>query len=65
MVREYSQDEILDLLVAMDMGINPEEYPSCEGLTSIDFMDLPYSRALQLGLELEFQELSNEEKTRK
>lgn len=62
--KEYTKDQILDLLVAMDMGINPEEYPSCEGLTSIDFMDLPYSRALKLGLELEFEEESKKEKNK-
>lgn len=54
MSRTFSLEEILDVLIAMDQGINPECYNTSKGLIPEDFFDAAYGKAIQLKITNEF-----------
>jgi hypothetical protein len=56
LVKEMSYPVILDLLIAMDMSLNPEVYESSQGLGPEDFLDLATCKAQELGMDKEFEQ---------
>lgn len=58
-MRMFTIQEMLDVLVAFDVAINPEEYTSAERLTPEYFMDAPICKAKQLRIEDLYKEASN------
>ena len=58
----FTKEQVLDILIAMDMAINPETYPSSHGLGTEDFLDAALSKASQLGIKDEFKKASEDYK---
>lgn len=55
-MKTFTLEQTLDLLVSMDMSLNPETYESSRSLDSIDFVDIATCKAQELGIEKEFEE---------
>jgi hypothetical protein len=46
----YTEEQVIDLLLGMYMILMPEDFTSAKGLEKVDFLDLPYYKAKELGL---------------
>lgn len=53
-MKTFTIEEVLDILIAFEMSVLPETYPSTEGLEPGDFMDAAYCKAEELGILNEF-----------
>lgn len=51
-----TKEIIIDLLLSMDVALNPECYPSSKNLGPEDFLDLATCKASETGLLNEFNE---------
>jgi hypothetical protein len=51
----FTKDHVLDLLVSMDVAINPQNYLNSKDLETGNFLDLAESKANELGLLKEFR----------
>lgn len=58
---EGIKEIVLDLLVSMDMSLNPESYPSSSTLTPEDFCDLALCKAQELDIVYYFEEAVKKE----
>lgn len=55
--RLFTKEEVLDLIHAIDVGINPNTYEASKTLGTEDYLDLAICKASQYGLEKEFKQL--------
>lgn len=55
--RLFTKQQVLDLILSMDIAINPEMYKSSKDLGTEDFCDLAICKANEYGLEEEFNKL--------
>lgn len=55
--RTYSEEQILDLLLSMQIAITPEMFKSSKNLSPEDFPDLPACKADELGLNEKFEKM--------
>lgn len=60
----YTKEQVLDLIYAIDQGINPEIYESSKNLNSSDFMDLAVCKAKELGLRKELDDYREKNKVK-
>lgn len=52
----FSEEQMLDALVSMDIGLNPENYEESKGLSTEDFPDLALCKAQEFNIEQEFNQ---------
>lgn len=55
--RLFTEQQVLDLILSMDIAINPETYESSKHLGTEDFCDLAICKANEYGLEEKFNKL--------
>ena len=55
--RLFTKQQILDLILSMDIAINPESYESSKDLGTEDFCDLAICKADEYDLTKEFKDL--------
>ena len=55
--RLFTEQQVLDLLLSMDIAINPETYEASKHLGTEDFCDLVICKADEYGLKEKFNEL--------
>ena len=53
----FTEQQVLDLILSMDIAINPEMYKSSKDLGTEDFCDLANCKANEYGLEEKFNKL--------
>jgi len=58
--KSFTQEQVFDLLLSMQQGISPRMFGGdSQHLDSFDFLDLPLSKANNLGVKKEFVEWAN------
>ena len=55
--RLFTEQQVLDLILSMDIAINPETYKSSKHLGTEDFCDLAICKANEYGLSEKFNKL--------
>ena len=55
--RLFTEQQVLDLILSIDIAINPEMYESSKNLGTEDFCDLAICKANEYGLEEKFNKL--------
>ena len=55
--RLFTEQQVLDLILSMDIAINPETYKSSKNLGTEDFCDLAICKADEYGLSEKFNKL--------
>ena len=55
--RLFTEQQVLDLILSMDIAINPETYKSSKHLGTEDFCDLAICKADEYGLSEKFNKL--------
>ena len=55
--RLFTEQQVLDLILSMDIAINPETYESSKNLGTEDFCDLANCKADEYGLTEKFNKL--------
>jgi len=56
----YTKEQVLNLIHAIDVGINPKTYESSKNLDTEDYSDLAVCKASELNLLKEFEEMKKE-----
>ena len=55
-MKSFNQEQVLDLLLALQTVINPQQFETTKGLDPEDFCDLATCKATELGLLQEFND---------
>lgn len=59
MKRHFTEEEMLDVLIAFDQAVNPEKYETSKDMETKDFFDAAYAKASELEIDEKFNNASN------